>query len=123
MIASGQKYLQKLMLDFNTITEFSRNHCVTICAFLVPANLIATLSTMVLAALHRPLSQVLQSATVAAFFAIVMMLHVYTWFSIGVVQLPTYILLWLAITCLFTNLGAILFQRRYIRTYFFIGDR
>jgi len=111
------------MLDFNTITEFSRNHCVTICAFLVPANLIATLSTMVLAALHRPLSQVLQSATVAAFFAIVMMLHVYTWFSIGVVQLATYILLWLAITCLFTNLGAILFQRRYIRTYFFIGNR
>ncbi|MEM9922661.1 MAG: hypothetical protein AAF915_02715 [Cyanobacteria bacterium P01_D01_bin.50] len=111
------------MLDFNTITEFSRNHCVTICAFLVPANLISTLSTMVLAALHRPLSQVLRSAGVAAFFAVAMMLHVYTWFAIGVVQLPTYILLWLAITCLFTNLGAILFQRRYLRTYFLIGNR
>lgn len=78
---------------------------------------------MVLAALHRPLSQVLRSAAVAAFFAVVMMLHVYTWFAIGVVQLPTYILLWLAITCLFTNLGAILFQRRYLRTYFLIGNR
>jgi hypothetical protein len=111
------------MLDINTITEFSRNHCVTICAFLVPANLIPTLSTMVLAALHRPLSQVLQSAFVAGFFAVVMMLHVYTWFMIDVVQLPTYILLWLAVTCLFTNLGAILFQRRYIRTYYFIENR
>ncbi len=111
------------MLDFTTITEFSRNHCVTICAFLVPANLIATLSTMVLATLHRPLSQILQSAGVAAFFAVVMMLHVYTWIMIGVVQLPTFILLWLAITCLFTNLGAILFQRRYLRTYFLIENR
>ncbi len=111
------------MLDINTITEFSRNHCVTICAFLVPANLIPTLSTMVLAALHRPLSQVCQSAAVAAFFAVVMILHVYTWFTINVVQLPTYILLWLAITCLCTNLGAIIFQRRYVRTYYFIENR
>lgn len=111
------------MLDINTITEFSRNHCVTICAFLVPANLIPTLSTMVLAALHRPLSQVCQSAAIATFFAVVMILHVYTWFAIGVVQLPTYILLWLAVTCLFANLGAIIFQRRYIRTYYFIENR
>lgn len=111
------------MLDINTITEFSRNHCVTICAFLVPANLIATLSTMILAALHRPLAQVLQSAVVATFFAAVMIMHVYTWFSIGIVALPTYILLWLAITCLFANLGAFLFQRRYIRTYFLVGNR
>ncbi len=111
------------MLDINTITEFSRNNCVSICTFLVPANLIATLSTMILAALHRPLSQVSQSAGVAVCFAIVMMLHVYTWFMIGVVQLPTYILLWLAITCLFTNVGAFLFQRRYIRTYFLVGNR
>jgi len=111
------------MLDFNTITDFSRNHCVTICAFLVPANLITTLSTMVLAALHRPLSQVLQSAAIASFFGLTMILHVYTWFMIGVVQLPTYILLWLAITCLFTNLGAILFQRRYIRAYYFTENK
>lgn len=111
------------MLDINAIAEFSRSHCVTICAFLVPANLIATLSTMVVAALHRPLSQVWQSAAVAAFFAVIMMLHVYTWFAIGVVQLPTYILLWLALTCLCTNFAAILFHRRYIRTYFLIENR
>ncbi len=111
------------MLDINTIAEFSRNNCVAICAFLVPANLIATTSTMILAALHRPLSQVSQSVAVAGFFAAIMILHVYTWFAIGIVAVPTYILLWLAITCLFTNLGAFLFQRRYIRTYFLIGDR
>ncbi|QFS49260.1 hypothetical protein GXM_06754 [Nostoc sphaeroides CCNUC1] len=32
---------------------------------------------------------------------------------VGVVMAPTYILLWLAITCLVTNLAAIIFQRRY----------
>ena len=120
---SKWKILIKFMLDINTITEFSRNHCVTICAFLVPANLIHTLSTMILAALHRPLAQVCQSAVVAAFFALIMIMHVYTWFMINVVQFQTYILLWLAITCLFTNLGAFLFQRRYIRTYFLVGNR
>ena len=111
------------MLDLNTIAEFSRSHCVTICAFLVPANLIATLSTMVLAALHCPLIKICQSATIATFFAVVMILHVFTWLMIGVVQFPTFILLWLAVTCLFTNFGAFLFQRRYIRTYFLVGNK
>ena len=77
------------MLDINTIAEFSRNNCVTICAFLVPANLIATISTMILAVLHRPLSQVSLAAIIAGFFAFIMILHVYTWFSIGIVAIPT----------------------------------
>ncbi|ACC82564.1 MULTISPECIES: hypothetical protein [Nostoc] len=101
------------MLDFNTLVEFSRGNCISICAFLVPANLLVTILTMGLVALRRPSHQVWQSAGIASFFASVMILHVYTWFMIGVVMAPTYILLWLAITCLVTNLGAILYQRRY----------
>ncbi len=101
------------MLDLNTTAEFSRANCVAICAFLVPANLLATLLTIIFAAIHRPLHQVLQSAGIASIFALVMVLHVYTWFSIGVVMAPTYILLWLGISCLLTNLGAILFRRYY----------
>jgi len=101
------------MLDVNTIAEFSRTNCVAICAFLVPANLLATLLTTVLTALHRPLRQVWQAAGIASIFGLVMVLHVYTWFEIGVVMAPTYILLWLAITCLLTNLGAILFRKYY----------
>ncbi|MCW5312388.1 hypothetical protein GTQ43_00525 [Nostoc sp. KVJ3] len=101
------------MLDFNTLVEFSRGNCIGICAFLVPANLIVTILTMSLVALRRPSYQVWQSAGIAGFFASIMILHVYTWFMIGVVMAPTYILLWLAITCLVTNLGAILFQRHY----------
>ncbi|MEH1806589.1 hypothetical protein [Nostoc sp.] len=101
------------MLDFNTLAEFSRGNCISICAFLVPANLLVTISTMILVALRRPSYQVWQSAGIASFFASVMILHVYTWFMIGVVMAPTYILLCLAITCLVTNLTAILFQRHY----------
>ncbi|MEH2348774.1 MAG: hypothetical protein V7K55_12340 [Nostoc sp.] len=101
------------MPDFNTLVEFSCGNCIGICAFLVPANLLVTILTMGLVALRRPSYQVWQSVGIASFFASVMILHVYTWFMIGVVMAPTYILLWLAITCLVINFGAILYQRRY----------
>ena len=99
------------MFDLNTIAEFSRANCVGICAFLVPANLTFTLLTVTLSALRRPSVQVWQSAAIANLFALVMVLHVYTWFMIGVVMLPTFILMWLAFTCWVCNLGAILFCR------------
>lgn len=101
------------MLDLNTLTEFSRVNCAAICTFLVPANLAATSLTIILTALGRPTHRVWQSAGVASFFAFVMMLHVYTWFLIGVVMAPTYILLWLAIICLLSNIGAILLERHF----------
>ncbi|MBD2514561.1 hypothetical protein H6G93_05980 [Nostoc sp. FACHB-973] len=101
------------MFDFNTLAEFSRANCVTICAFLVPANLLVTILTMVLTVLRRPSHQIWQSAGIASFFASVMLLHVYTWFMVGVVMAPTYILMSLAITCLVINSAAIIFHRRY----------
>jgi hypothetical protein len=101
------------MFDFNTLAEFSRAHCVSICAFLVPANLVSTSLTMILAALRRPQVQVWQATGIASIPALVMVYHVFTWFMIGVVMPPTYILLWLAISCLITNLGAIMLRRRY----------
>jgi hypothetical protein len=104
------------MFDFNTLTEFSRNNCVSICAFLVPANLLTTLLTIILTVFNRPTNQVRLAAGIASIFAGVMVLHVYTWFIIGVVMMPTYILLSLAITCLLTNLGAILLHKRYFNS-------
>ncbi|MEA5551149.1 hypothetical protein VB713_09205 [Anabaena cylindrica UHCC 0172] len=98
------------MLDFNTLAELSRANCAGICAFLIPANILSTFLTITLTALNRPTIQVWQSAGFASIFACVMMLHVYTWLMIGVVMLPTYILLGLAITCLLTNLAAILWR-------------
>ncbi len=106
------------MLDFHTLTEFSRNHCIGICGFLVPANILTTLLTIILGFLNRPMSQVWTSVTLACTFAVIMMLHVYTWFMIGVVMLPTYILLSLAIICLLTNLLVIIWRRNPLQLSF-----
>jgi hypothetical protein len=103
------------MLDFHYLAEFSRTNCVSICAFLVPANLLTTILTIILAVLHRPSHQVWQAAGIACLFAFIMVLHVYTWFSVGVVMLPTYILLSLALTCFVTNVGTLFFQGRYVK--------
>ncbi len=105
------------MLDLNTLAEFSRNNCIGICAFLVPANILTTLLTMILAFLNRPLGQIWVSTGLACLFASVMMLHVYTWFMIGVVMVPTYILLSLAVTCLFTNLFLIIWRRNSLQLF------
>ncbi|MCX7595090.1 MAG: hypothetical protein N2235_15290 [Fischerella sp.] len=104
------------MLDFHTLAEFSRTNCISVCTFLVPANLLATLLTIIFAVVHRPPQQVWSASLAACMLALVMVLHVYTWFTIGVVMVPTYVLLSLAITCLICNLGAILFYIRHFHT-------
>ena len=95
------------MIDFNTVTEFSYTYCIAICAFLVPANLLTTLQTAILTGLNRPRIQVWASVVVASLWATAMIFHVFTWFAIGVVMPPTYILLVMGITCLTTNVWAI----------------
>ncbi len=95
------------MLDFTPLFEFSRSHCVEICAFLVPANLLATLRTVILTGLRRPFAQIWVATTIATFFAGLMVLHVMTWFFVGVVMAPTFILLGLGSICLLVNLWAI----------------
>ena len=99
------------MFDFNTLAEFSRAYCVGICAFLIPANLVATSLTMIFTLWRRPTVQVCLAAGIASIFALVMLLHVFTWFMIGVVMAATYILLWLGSSCLVANLGVIVILR------------
>ena len=101
------------MFDFNTLAEFSRVYCIGICAFLIPANLVATSLTMIFTVLGRPAVQVCLTAGIASIFASVIILHVFTWFMFGVVMAYTYILLGLGSVCLFANLGAILLRRRF----------
>lgn len=98
---------ENLMFDYPHLAELSRTYCISLCAFLVPANLVATTLTIVLALMRRPKLQLWYAAGVASMFALVMLWHVYTWFEVGVVMIPTYVLLWLASTCLFANIGAI----------------
>jgi hypothetical protein len=95
------------MLDLNALFEFSRNHCGAICAFLVPANLLATLWTLGLVAFRGSPKLVTTAVLLASGFAGLMALHVGTWFMVGVVMPPTFILSALSITCLLINGWAI----------------
>ncbi len=99
------------MLDLAPVFEFSHHHCVAICSFLVPANLLATLQTLIFVALHRSQVQVRGSVLLATFFALVLSLHVGTWFMIGVVRNVTFILLILATTCLMINIFAVIYAK------------
>jgi len=90
-----------------SIFEISRTHCISICAFLVPANLLATLQTMIFIPWPRFRTQVPVMVTVASLYALAMVFHVFTWFAIGVVMAPTFILLFLASVCLTINFWAI----------------
>jgi hypothetical protein len=98
------------MFDLTNLAELSRTHCISLCAFLVPAILIATCITMVLAVLRRSKVRVWQSAGVAGIFAVVLLWHVFTWFEVGVVMIPTYVLLWLSISCLISNISAVFYS-------------
>ncbi|AFY72801.1 hypothetical protein Syn7502_00653 [Synechococcus sp. PCC 7502] len=93
------------MLDFSFLFEFSRCHCLSICAFLVPANAIATLQTLIFVGRRSPrLSPIILASVI---YALTMILHVFTWFVVGVVMAPTFILLSLGIVCLAINIWAI----------------
>jgi hypothetical protein len=88
------------MMDFNLIGEyvgeFSRNYCFNICVVLVPANVIAVLQVMLLGRSPWVNSIIAMSIIYAA----LMIFHVFSWFVVGVVMAPTFILLGLAIACL-----------------------
>ncbi|MEQ9669017.1 hypothetical protein [Coleofasciculus sp. G2-EDA-02] len=94
------------MFDLTFSIEFSRAHCVAICAGLVPLNLLLTLQTMILTGLQRSQRQVRLAAVLAYIPAGVMVLHVWTWWMIGVVMAPTFILLGLACICAGINVWA-----------------
>lgn len=88
------------MLELTSIVEFSRSHCIGICAVLVPTNLGLAIATMVLVGLNRSARTIYTTVALSVLPAIILLLHVATWWAIGVVMLPTFILPVLATTCL-----------------------
>jgi hypothetical protein len=92
-------------LTYSPLAEFSREHCVAICAFLVPLNLLITIQTLILATLNRPLSQIKRSVGISLPFALILILHVGTWLMVGVIHPFTFVLLVLATIC-FGMIGA-----------------
>jgi hypothetical protein len=104
-----------LALDLNTLFELSRTYCIPICAVLVPANLLATLQTMLFSRFCRPTAQVQLMALVGSFYALILLLHVFTWFAVGVVMAPTYILTVLGCVCICINICAVLYHQRWMQ--------
>lgn len=96
------------MFDLNTIAEFSRINCVAICAVMVPANLIFCLQSLILVGVNRPKNQVRLSGIIASICALMLLLHVGSWFVIGVVRVQTFILLGLSCVCLIINTSLLL---------------
>ncbi|MCG9886204.1 MAG: hypothetical protein MH825_11660 [Cyanobacteria bacterium] len=92
--------------------DFSRAHCLAICAFLVPANVLTTVAMLAMRIQGRPWGDRLPVALLAVLFAAVMVFHVGTWFAVGVVMAPTYILLTLGLVCLWINGRALLVTAR-----------
>jgi hypothetical protein len=100
------------MFDLEPLFEFSRQNCVTICAFLVPANLIATIATIFLVVSSQSLWKTRCSMVVASLMATILFFHVSTWFIIGVITPITFILFGLGTTCLFTNVLAVIYLKK-----------
>jgi putative exporter of polyketide antibiotics len=100
------------MLDINALFEFSRTHCVAICAVLVPANLVATSQTLLLTGFSRPIAQIQVMALAASLYGLLLILHVLTWLAIGVVMAPTYILTFLGCLCIGLNLTCVAIGKR-----------
>ena len=95
------------MFDLNTIAEFSRINCVAICAVMVPLNLFSTLLSLIFVGLNLPKNKVRFAGITASIYALIMLLHVASWFAIGVVRIQTFILLGLACVCLVINAWAL----------------
>ncbi len=95
------------MFDFNNIIEFSHLYCVAICGLLVPMNVLASLQPIIFTVLHRPKKEINLMALVASFYALMIILHVGSWFIVGVVRIQTFILLLFASCSLITNIWAV----------------
>ena len=95
-----------LMSLFDQLCEFSRNHCIGICGCLVPFNLILSFLTLVY--VGREMSpQLVQKNAIAVYSGVTLMvLHVSTWFLVGVVMIPTFILPVFGATCVAIHLWA-----------------
>jgi hypothetical protein len=96
------------MMTIETLSEFSRDRCGSLCAFLVPANVLTALATLYFLYRGRSGARTLVTVSLGLFFATVMYLHIVTWLAIGVVMAPTFVLFALASVCLVLQLGAVL---------------
>lgn len=90
---------------FDALLTFSHTYCVGICGALVPLMLLSTLASLLCVYYGRRGWPLTSSRAVAGLAIILMVIHVGTWFWVGVVTPITFILLSLASLCLAVNGG------------------
>lgn len=91
------------MSIIDNLADFSRNHCVAICATLIPLIFLFTFRTLLLGYWQRTMAALLTSATIATGLVVALFFHVSTWFIVGVVHPVTFILAILGSICLVVN--------------------
>jgi hypothetical protein len=90
-------------LDFSTINHLSRCHCVAICAFLVPINLLLSTAVILLTGLKRSPQTRRNLSIAGTFTALLLIAHVASWWIVGVVAPATFILPSLGLVCTVIN--------------------
>lgn len=93
-----------LITFFDQLCEFSRNQCIGICACLVPFNLILSFLTLVYVGRSMSPSLIQKNAIAVYGGVTLMVLHVSTWFLVGVVMIPTFLLPAFGAVCVAINL-------------------
>lgn len=109
------------LLIFEPIFEFSRQNCVSICAFLVPANLLTTIGVLALLFTESSLAPIRLATVVSIIFASTLFLHISTWFIIGVITPVTFILFALGTTCLTISVLANIYRDKLLEVKFLIN--
>ncbi|MDJ0704775.1 MAG: hypothetical protein QNJ46_15945 [Leptolyngbyaceae cyanobacterium MO_188.B28] len=82
-------------------------HCVALCAFLVPANLLVSLQIILFSAFECPRYYLWIMAAASALYASVLVMHDLSWFMIGVIAPPTFVIMFVVALCLGVNAWAI----------------
>ncbi len=88
------------VLHVPVLAEFSRIHCLSICAVLVPLNILTSSALLMVTGLGQSRRVILSVAGMASVWAGLLLLHVLSWWVIGVIMAPTYILIGFASLCL-----------------------
>jgi hypothetical protein len=87
------------MLDLSALHEFSRCHCVAICAALVPINLLISTAVIGLTMFNGSWAQRRWLSIGGALAGLLLFTHVGSWWLIGVVAPATFILPTLGLLC------------------------
>ena len=91
--------IHTLITGLGLVLSWSRAYCGWVCGALVPACLLITLQVLVFTALERPQWQRRVVAGVSLVWVGLLEVHVWSWFWVGVVRIPTFVLIGLGLLC------------------------